>query len=160
MNTIHKVIFFAALALNVAAVAAVTGVVLKQHAQGRSQTIQLGTVVVTPEEAENLQTNLGTIVVTPSDDDWRYAEARGVQHRVPAGTALGTIVVKPTAAQLAELADAMSLRRATAAVGDKAEAVAGVSLMEALESFSPGKTLLNVSTLRVLDSLVFANSGG
>ncbi|MDE2234217.1 MAG: hypothetical protein KGL13_02150 [Gammaproteobacteria bacterium] len=160
MNTISKTVFAVALALNIAAVAAVTGVALKQHAIGQTETIQLGTVVVTPADAENLQANLGTIVVTPSEDDWRFAEARGVQRPVAASIALGTIVVKPTVGQLAELADAMPKYPAPAAVKDKAEAVAGVSLIEALESISPSRTLLNASTLRVLDSLVFGHFGG
>lgn len=159
MNTTHKMIVVAAFALNVGAVAAVSGVALNRYLHDQADPIQLGTIVVTPADAAKSPAELGTIVVTPSDADWRYAEAHGVQRPAVESIALGTIVVRPNAEQLADLADAMPTRPTATSVGEKTEDVVDASLIDALEAFSPGKYLFNASTLRALNALVFEGSG-
>ncbi len=159
MNTISKMIVVAAFTLNVGAVAAVSGVALNRYVHDQAEPVQLDTIVVTPTNTANSPVELGTIVVTPSEADWRFAEAHGVQRPAVESIALDTIVVRPSAGQMADLASAMHTHPAPATDSERAEDVAGASLFEALEAFSPGKYLLNGSTLQLFNALVFVRSG-
>jgi hypothetical protein len=154
MNTTSKTLIAVAIALNIAAV---TGMVLRQQSQG--DRVDLGSIVVTPADSNPGTVNLGTILVTPSDADWRYAQARGVQRPAMKTIALGSIVVTPTAEQLAELADASITRHAPDAEPVTAEDMVTTSLVEALESFTPGNYLDSGSAMRALNALVFEHSG-
>ncbi len=157
MNTISKTLIAVALALNIAAIAGVTGVLLRQQSQ--TDTIDLGSIVVTPADADAGRINLGVILVTPSDADWRYAEARGVQRPAENTIALGAIVVQPTAEQLAEIADASITRHASTTAPATTEDVVSTSLVETLKSFTPGQYLYTDTALRALNALVFERSG-
>lgn len=157
MNTTSKTLIAVAIALNIAAIAVVTGTVLRQQSQ--TNTVNLGSIVVTPTDTETRTINLGAIVVTPSDADWRYAQAHGVQRPAMKTIALGSIVVQPTAEQLAEIADASITRNAPGTEPFTAEDLVSTSLVEALESFTPGNYLDTGTALRALNALVFAHTG-
>ncbi|MDE2090741.1 MAG: hypothetical protein KGJ08_02415 [Gammaproteobacteria bacterium] len=158
MNTTRKMIFAAAVTLNFAAIAIATGMVLRQQSQ--ANTINLGAIVVTPADYDHRTVDLGTILVTPSDADWRYAEARGVQRPAMNSIALGSIIVRPTDEQLADVADTglTSNTRATEYLTDTD--ASSTSLLEALEALTPRTYLDTTTTLRALDKLVFERSGG
>jgi len=157
MNTTSKTFFAVAIVLNITAIAVVTGMVLRQHSQ--PNTVDLGSTVVTPADSDSGRVNLGAILVTPNDADWRYAEARGVQRPAENTIALGSIVVQPTAEQLAEIADTSITRNAPGTEPATAEDVVSTSLVDALESFTPGNYLNTYTALRALNALVFAHSG-
>ncbi len=143
MNTTHKLIFAVALAVNVAAIATLSAVTLHQRNPVRP----------TPT------INLAPIVVTPTEADWRYAEAHGVRRSV-ATVALGVIVVKPTAEQLAEVAAVKAASHTPASGTDRSRDAGAASLVEVLDNFSPGRYLDADAPLRVLNALVFARQGG
>lgn len=155
MNTTSKMLV--AIALNIAALAAITGLALRQQSQDR--TVNLGSIVVTPADSDSTTVNLGAILVTPDDADWRYAEARGVQRPAMKTIALGSIIVQPTAEQLAEIADASDVRNAPDTDPVTAEDVVSTSLFEALDSFTPGKYLSTDTALRAFNALVIDHSG-
>jgi hypothetical protein len=157
MNTTSKMLIAVAIALNISAIAAVTGLAMQQQSQG--DRVDLGRIVVTPADSNPGTVNLGAILVTPSDADWSYAETRGVQRPAMKTIALGSIVVTPTAEQLAELADAGITRHAPDSEPVTAENVVPTSLVEALASFTPGKYLSTDTVLRALNALVFEHSG-
>lgn len=165
MNTTRKLIFAVAIAVNVAAIAALSAVTLHQRNLARqTPTINLAPIVVTPANAEpdyaaGGTLHLGTIVVTPTEADWRYAEAHGVQRSV-ATVALGVIVVKPTADQLAEVAAVKVAGRTPVSGADTSGDTGAASLVEALDGFSPGRYLDVDAPLRVLNALVFERQGG
>ncbi len=165
MNTTHKLIFAVALAVNVAAIAALSAVTLHQRNPVRpTPTINLAPIVVTPanagpDYAAGATLHLGTIVVTPTEADWRYAEAHGVRRSV-ATVALGVIVVKPTAEQLAEVAAVKAASHTPASGTDTSRDTGAASLVEVLDNFSPGRYLDADAPLRVLNALVFARQGG
>ena len=157
MNTTSKTLIAVAIALNIGAIVAITGLALHQRSQ--PNTVDLGRIVVTPADSDSGGVNLGAILVTPSAADWRYAETRGVQRPAMKTIALGTIVVKPTAEQLAEIADARLTRSVPRTEPATAEDLVSASLVEALESFTPGKYLDTDITVRALNALVFEHSG-
>lgn len=157
MNTTSKTLFAVAIVLNITAIAVVTGMVLRQQSQ--PNIVDIGSIVVTPADSDSDRVNLGAILVTPDDADWRYAEARGVQRPAMKTIALGSIVVQPTAEQLAEIADARITSDVPAAEAVTTADVTSTALVDALEAFSPGRYLDTDATLRLLNALVFEHSG-
>jgi len=160
MNTTSKVILAVTFALNVTAFAVVGGMALQRHSRPQADTIQLGSIVVTPADAEAGTVNLGAVLVTPSDADWRYAEARGVQRPLVANIALAPITVQPSTEQLAEVAAVNVTSNAPAAQATIVEDPASASLVKALEAVFPGQYLNTNTTLRVFNTLVFERVGG
>jgi hypothetical protein len=159
MNTSRKVILAVAVALNLAAIGAVSGVIMHRHASQQANTIQLGSILVTPADVEADTVSLGAIMVTPSAADWRYAQTHGTQRPAVTTIALGAIVVQPTAEQLADAAVIEAIPGVPANQAVSVEDVASASLVEALEAFSPGKYLDTDATLRIVNALVFEHSG-
>jgi len=159
MNTSRKVIFAIALALNLAAIGTTTAVIMHRHAMQQANTIRLDAIVVTPADAENSNVDLGAIVVMPSEDDWRYAQAHGVQRPVMKSIALAPIRVQPTSQQLAEVASANARHALSATQTLSAENSASASVVETLEAFLPRQYLDTSATLRVLNALVFERTG-
>jgi len=157
MNTTSKTLIVVAIALNISAIAAVTGLVLRQQTQ--MNTVNLGSIVVTPADSDSGRVNLGVILVTPSNADWDYAQAHGVQRPAIKTIALGTIIVQPTAEQLAEIADARITNDAPATEAITATDVTSTALVDALKAFAPGKYLDTDATLQILNALVFEHSG-
>ncbi len=169
MNSTRKMILTVAFAINIAVIAAITAVGVHQYSNRQANTIELG-----------------TIVVTPTDVDWQYAEARGVRRPVatitsgadsapvesaaksadaePGSIDLGAIVVTPTDADW-QYAEAHGVQRPVAAAAsvadsDAVEAAAAASLVQALNALSPGQYLDTDAALRVLNTLAFAGQGG
>jgi len=134
-------------------------VIMHRHAQQQADNIQLGTIVVTPADAETGTVNLGAILVIPSDADWRYAEANGVQRPAMTTITLAPITVQPTTAQLVGVVAVRVTSNAHTNEAAIAEAAASSALVEALEAFSPRQYLDTDATLRVLNALVFERSG-
>ncbi|MGA9855194.1 MAG: hypothetical protein WBR29_07980 [Gammaproteobacteria bacterium] len=159
MNTTRKTLIAVTITLNIAAIAVVSGMALQHYTYTQANTIQLGTIVVTPEDVDTRSVNLGVIVVTPSDADWRYAETRGVQRPRQNTIALGSIVVQPTAEQRAEIADAVVTGNAPATGAVTAEDLVSTSLVEGLKSFTPGNYLDAGTALWAFNALVFEHSG-
>lgn len=160
MNTTSKVILAVAIALNVTALAVVSGMALHRHSRPQADTLRLGAIVVTPADAEAGTVNLGAVLVTPSDADWRYAEVRGVQRPLATNIVLAPITVQPTNEQLAEVAAVKMTSNAPAAQATIVEDAASASLVKALEAVFPGQYLDTNATLRVFNALVFERAGG
>ena len=134
MNTTGKLIFALVISANLAAIAAVGAINLHRRATQESQVIHLGTIVVTPADAETPVIELGTVVVTPTEADWRFAEAHGVYRRQEVATNVG---------------------KADDDAGQRPEA----ALLQALAALSPGKYLVTNTALRALNTLVFDGQG-
>ena len=160
MNTTSKLIFTLALTVNVAAIVHISTVSLHQQAVRRAQTVNLGSITVTPSDIETGTVNLGAILVTPTDADWRYAQTHGAHRPAAITIALAPISVQPSAEQLAEVAIAKTPNDAAAMRADTAQDVGTASLVEALETFAPGQYLDADAALRVLNTLVFERAGG
>ncbi|MGA9852507.1 MAG: hypothetical protein WBR15_06190 [Gammaproteobacteria bacterium] len=135
MNSTRKIIFAIAFAVNAAAIAAITTDSVHQHSMRQANTIELGTIVVTPADAIPGTVNLGAIVVTPSDADWRYAGAHGVRRQ---------------AATLLAESD----------TGNRMEDSAAASLVQTLNALSPGQFLDADAAMRLLNMLAFEGQGG
>ncbi|MGH8362831.1 MAG: hypothetical protein ACRESQ_05720 [Gammaproteobacteria bacterium] len=156
MNTTGRMIFALVIAADLAAIATVGAVNLHRRAVQETRVIELAKIVVTPAKATAEPIELAAIVVTPSDADWRYAEAHGVSRPAMTSVALATVVVQPTAEQVATMQLAGVVPATTAGA---AEDAAAASLMQALTALSPGQFLDTGAALRAFNVLVFDGLG-
>ncbi|HET7922167.1 MAG TPA: hypothetical protein VFM15_05375 [Gammaproteobacteria bacterium] len=147
----QKAILVAGLAINLAAIVTVSAVMHQREV--RAHSIQLGTIVVTPADAERRVAADGTIEMVLPPIRVTAADA---ERRVAAN---GTIdmVLPPVAVTAADAGDAQY-----AASGQDQDADNGLAvqiLLQTLDTLSPGQYLESSLSLDVLGTLAFDRAG-
>lgn len=129
-SNIHKVIIGLCLAANVVSIAAIATVIHHRHTANQQQVVDLGTIVVTPANAEKDA----------------VASSRVID--------LGVIVVTPAPAQQQYAANAVPAQN-----GQSAAIPAIETLVQAMDALSPGEYLDNSATMDLLGTLAFDRVG-